>query len=108
MSGPVFRNEASGHKKAFGFFIPQIGNIRRPRDALWKMRKQSVRIPSRSLARPFNCFAGRSVDEVEKAGLLAPRSSYSPRLSTLARSGFIRLSSLVTAAQPPGISSAQN
>jgi len=58
----------------------------------------------------------RGDNEWQKAGLLTSRSSYSPRLTAVAgsQSGpcqqwqtYMGLSSLVTAAQPPGISPAQ-
>lgn len=78
------------------------------------MRGESRQRPIRSLARPFSSPPWRSVDEGERAGLLASRSSYSPRLTAMTGSPSgtgsqwqkMRLSSLVTAAQPPGISSA--
>ena len=76
--------------------------------------KKTVSIPSGRWRDRF--CPNRGDNEWQRAGLLTSRSSYSPRLTAVAGSQSGRcqqwqtcmgLSSLVTAAQPPGISPAQ-
>src|ERR1700743_3485575 len=81
----------SMRNRRLGHAAPNPGESR-----LWRSEVPSGRWRDRLV-----CFAlGEAMDEGERAGLLAPRSSYSPRLSVLAHSGIVGLSSLVTAAQP--------
>jgi len=62
--------------------------------------EKDVQIPILSLAKQLPRPLGRGLDEHKKAGLLTSRSSYQSRLTALSHSGFMRSSSLVTAALP--------
>ena len=67
-------------RKTVGFAAPD--HKRQARNKVWQH-------PIRSLTRPLiSAPRQRGDDECEKAGLLAPRSSYSPRLTAVSESPF--------------------